>query len=221
MDRLTPIWLSHPLSVETPVYGGGKGLKIEPTSCIASGDAANTACWTFPNHFGTHVDTPLHFFDEGKTVTDYTASFWIFYHPQLIDVPGSDGYLIVPEDVIDKILHKTDLLLLRSGYEEYRKEKRYWQKNPGLSKELAQMLRTDHPHIRAVGVDTISITSRLHREEGRDAHREFLGSSYDSEPIVLIEDMSLINYKEDIKQVIISPLMIENADGAPCTVIAF
>ena len=70
-------------------------------------------------------------------------------------------------------------------------------------------------------MDIISLTSRLHREEGRKAHREFLGDHYPSSPIVLIEDMSLINYKDIITNVLIAPLIVNDADGAPCTVIAY
>ena len=69
-------------------------------------------------------------------------------------------------------------------------------------------------------MDFISVTSRLNRDEGREAHREFLGNHYSSDPIVLIEDMSLKNYPNYFSQVIILPLMISKADGAPCTVIA-
>jgi len=89
-----------------------------------------------------------------------------------------------------------------------------------LSADLAKGLRTNYQNIRALGVDVISITSRLHREEGRKAHREFLGGHYASEPFVLIEDMSLSNLTDYISQVIVLPLMIAGTDGAPCTIIA-
>lgn len=214
------IWLSHPLSEDTPLYGGMKDITILKSSSIQNGETVNSLSFSFPNHSGTHVDVPHHFFDYGKILTDYSPSFWIFSEPQLIDVPSADGYLVTPDDILNELRDKTDLLLIRTGYEKYRNEARYWQKNPGLSRELAQQIRTNFPQIRAIGLDAISITSRLHRREGREVHREFLGSHYESEPIVLIEDMSLLNYTDSISQVIISPLMIENADGAPCTITA-
>ena len=214
------VYLSHPLSNETPLYGGAKDINIHPNSAIQAGNTANSLTLLFPNHSGTHVDVPYHFFDDGKTLTDYPPSFWIFNEPQLIDVPSTDGYLVAHDDILNKLKDKTDLLLISTGYEKYRDEARYWQKNPGLSKNLAQKIRTNFPQIRAIGLDTISITSRLHREEGREVHSEFLGSHYEFEPIVIIEDMSLLNYTDNINQVIISPLMIENADGAPCTITA-
>lgn len=214
------VYLSHLLSNNTPLYGGANDLHIHTNTKIQAGDTANSLMLSFPNHSGTHVDVPYHFFSDGKKLTDYPPAFWIFNKILYIDVPGEDGYLITYEDVKGKIGDDTDLLLLRTGYEKYRNEERYWQRNPGLSVDLAFALRLNHSHIRAVGIDVISITSPPYREEGRKAHREFLGSQHKSDPIVLIEDMSLKNYIDDISRVIVLPLMIENSDGAPCTVLA-
>jgi arylformamidase len=215
------VFLSHPLSNETPLYGGAEDIGIKSASSIKSGDTANTLLLSFPNHASTHLDTPYHFFNYGKKLTDYDASSWIYNNPVCIDVPCDDGYLVTYDDVNDKMNIDIDLLLIRTGYEKYRNEQKYWQQNPGLSANLAQELRNKYPNIRAVGIDVISITSRMHREEGRKVHREFLGSHFTSKPIVLIEDMSLFNYTDNISKVIVLPLMIKDGDGAPCSVIAF
>mgnify|MGYP004001460503 CR=1 FL=1 len=215
-----PIYLSHPFSNDTPLYGGVKNIKISQASSIQAGDTANTLNLSFPNHSGTHIDVPYHFFEDGKKLTDYDASFWIFDNPVCVCVCGEDGYIVNYDDVANSINNKTDLLLIRTGYEKFRSVPKYWEKNPGLSVDLAKGLRLKHPNLRAVGMDFISVTSRLNREEGREAHREFLGNHYSSDPIVLIEDMSLKKYKNNISQVIILPLIILEADGAPCTAIS-
>jgi|APSaa5957512535_1039671.scaffolds.fasta_scaffold92591_2 arylformamidase len=216
-----PIYMSHPLFNDTPLYGGATDINISQADSIQAGATANTLNLSLPNHAGTHIDVPYHFFEDGNKLTDYGASFWIFYHPVCVDIFCGDGYLVKYDDVVNSINKDTDLLLIRTGYEQYRDEIKYWEKNPGLSAALGKELRSKQPNIRALGIDSISITSRLHREEGRAAHREFLGNHYVSEPIVLIEDMSLKNYINNISQVIILPLMISNADGAPCTIIAY
>lgn len=214
------VFLSHPVSINTPLYGGAKDINISIQTAISSGDTSNSLFLSFPNHVGTHLDVPYHFFDNGKKLTEYDSSFWIFNHPICVDVPSKDGYLVKYNDVANAIDKQTDLLLIRTGYEIYRNKKKYWQKNPGLSVNLATELRLNHPNIRAVGIDTISITSRLHRKEGRKAHKEFLGDAFDSSPIILIEDMSLKRYTKIISQVIVAPLRINDADGAPSTIIA-
>mgnify|MGYP001368441901 CR=1 FL=1 len=213
------ISLSHVLNNKTPLYGGASDIKIKKKSSIKSGDTANSLSLNFPNHTGTHIDVPYHFFNDGKKLTDYNnPSQWIFSHPICIDVPSQDGYLVSFQDVKGKIKKESDLLMIRTGYEKFRNKKKYWMKNPGLSSNLAEGLRKNYPNIRAIGVDLISITSFIHREEGRKAHREFLGSHYtNSSPIILIEDMALNNYNDGIDKVFIVPLFISDADGAPCT----
>lgn len=213
-------FLSHFINNHILLYGGAGEINVKSNTAIVEGDTANTLTISFPNHSGTHVDVPYHFINEGKRLTEYPASFWIFNCPQCINVPSEDGYLVTNEDIEEKINDNTDLLLIRTGYEKHRNKTRYWQRNPGLSLSLAKILRLQYPSIRAIGIDTISVTSLVHRDEGRKAHREFLGSHYKSEPIILIEDMALSNYNDHITQVIVLPLMIEEADGAPCTVLA-
>ena len=57
----------------------------------------------------------------------------------------------------------------------------------------------------------------LSRELGRKAHRAFL-----SQDIRIFEDLHLLQLTSAMKinQVIAMPLRFENADGAPCTMIA-
>ena len=110
-------------------------------------------------------------------------------------------------------------MLIKTGYGSYRGTNRYTLTPPGLSAELADYLRTNFPKLRCVGVDLISISSYSNREEGRKAHHEFLNPTK-GKCILLIEDMKL-DEKVTIKKVIVAPLLIENADGAPCTVFAY
>jgi kynurenine formamidase len=213
------VWLNHPLDQGTPVYGGGHGLTVHKLTSIASGDTANTSRWEFPNHIGTHLDAPYHFFDQGLKLSDYPPDYWIFNQPLLLDISADDGHLITPGDVADRLATNPDLLMIRTGYEQYRHEERYWQRNPGLSPELGQWLRDKHPSVRVVGLDCVSITSRLHRELGRAAHRVFLNPEGPGNPIPLIEDMALAEVSWPLRQIIVAPLPIAGADGGPCTVL--
>lgn len=217
---MNTVFLSHPLSSDTPLYGGAKDIDIVANSSIKNGDTANSLKLSFPNHAGTHLDVPFHFFDDGKKLIEYDPSFWFFKNPLCIDIPCDDGDLIQYKDVKNDLKDDTDLLLIRTGYEKFRTNRKYWERNPGLSANLGEGIRSKHKNIRAVGVDLISITSRLHRIEGRKAHRVFLGENYSSDPIVLIEDMSLLSYNSKFSEVVVLPLLIDNADGAPCTIIA-
>lgn len=219
--RQEVVWLSHSLSPDSPAYGGGEGMEVQRISEISKGDTANSSRLILPNHLGTHIDAPRHFFDSGPVLMDYPADFWIFDSPTLVDVPGEDGYLISPEDIGAALSQETDLLLLRTGYEAYRGSPRYWERNPGLAPEFGAWLRENFPNLRAVGMDVISVTSRLHREKGREAHRYLLDPDGLGNPILPFEDMALGNVKRNLKKILVSPLRIIDADASPCTVFGF
>lgn len=220
-DDLNAVRLSHELDEWTPAYGGGRGLEVVRSTSIAKGDTANTLLLTLPNHLGTHVDTPAHFFEDGAGLSDYQPDDWLFTRPILVDVDTPSGELIGPEALAEEVPGDADLLLLRTGHGLARHTEAYWREGPGLAPDLGFWLRAERPSIRAVGMDLISVTSRLDRESGRAAHRAFLDPKGQGEPIRLIEDMRLVDCPERVAVVIVAPLALRVADGAPVTVWGF
>ena len=176
---------------------------------------------TFPNHSGTHIDFPYHFSPDGKTSNDYPASYWQFDHVDIVDLYGKivDGQIIGPELFTGLGNLATDLLLIKTGYGAYRGTDRYTLTPPGLSADLAPFLRVNFPKLRCLGMDLISVSSYSNREEGRKAHHAFL-NPHEGEPILLIEDMKL-DQNGPFNKVLVVPLLIEEADGAPCTIFAY
>jgi arylformamidase len=79
------------------------------------------------------------------------------------------------------------------------------------------MFYTKFPKLRLFGFDMISLTSKLDRPEGKEAHLNFLIENQ----ILILEDMNLENLFTCPNKVIVAPLQIENSDGGPCTVFAF
>ena len=139
----------------------------------------------------------------------------------LVDIPCTKATLI-SEKEIEKFNLSADIeiLLIRTGFESFRGIDRYWNDNPGLSSSLPRYLRTHFPKLRCVGFDFISITSWKHRAEGRKSHKAFLSPAKDQKPILAIEDMSLKRASSKIDWLVVSPLLVENSNGAPVTVIA-
>jgi arylformamidase len=86
------LFLSYTLSCDTPAYGGQEGsLVTRAVSSILDGDSCNTSNWSLMNYFGTHIDSPHHFFQEGATITDYPADFWTFNTVQVLTIPMNSG----------------------------------------------------------------------------------------------------------------------------------
>lgn len=215
------VYLSHPLSENTPSYGNRDSVKIIPKSRIEDGETANTSIWTLTNnHIGTHVDVPKHFYDNGKTYSDIEPHEWIFNKVALVDVPCEEGMLITEDDFdLNSIQSDTELLLIRTGFEGKRIEDVYWNGYPGLKPDFCRLLRSKFKHLRGVGFDFISLTSPLFKEAGKEAHRVLLEEN-DGRFIFIIEDMKLSPLTEKPKVVIMLPLLVENGNGGPVTVLA-
>lgn len=212
-------YLSHPLTDRIPCYGkiGHPGLKNKKS--ITRDGGANVFSFSMENHWGTHVDLPNHFFKSGKRVSDYEADFWFFKSPQVIGVHSRPSEILKCGDWLDRINKDSDMLLLKAGWTALRGSKRYSFNNPGIHSEVALYLRKYRKNIRAVGIDWVSISAYRKRDIGREAHKAFLDPRGKNDPVVIIEDMDLSHSLGKLKEVIVSPLRIERADSAPCTII--
>jgi arylformamidase len=210
---MKPIYLSYYLEENTPCYGGAQGtVVIERSRSIAHGDTSNNLKLTFPNHAGTHIDFPYHFSNNGKRIQDYDPSFWLFnkigfLHCQIQDVTTQVDLL--PPDI--------ELLILKTGFGSYRNNDMYWARQPVIPASFAKLFKSKFSQLRVFGFDLISLTSQLDKSEGKKAHLSFLCEN----DILIVEDMNLEHIFSAPKKVIISPLMVWNADGGPCTIIAY
>jgi len=206
--------LSYPLNFQTPLYGNIEPIQIK----IKEQDSIMTARISFSNHSGTHLDAPRHFFKSGRSISDYSIEELIFNSPLLIDCPKKENELITIDDL--KSIRDCDLLLIRTGFYKYRGSEKYRLCNPGISPETAEWIRRNHPAIRAIGIDTISISAFQKREVGRRAHQILLKSNgFPGDPVLLIEDLNLSGEFNKLKKVYAIPLFIEGVDSMTCTVI--
>jgi arylformamidase len=211
-------YLSYFMNKNTPLYGGAMGVEVSINSSLGKGDSSNTKKLAFHNHSGTHIDFPNHFILEGKTSQAYKANDWVFQHPYLLTVEAEENELIfLTTKELKKLPRETDFLILKTGFGKFRGQEKYWKYNPGLSPDLADMLRAHLPNLRVIGMDFISITSYQNREIGRVAHRNFLGGDT---PLLLVEDMDLSSLSISPKYLICSPLLIDDLDGSPVTIFA-
>ena len=212
------IWLSHILEDNAPLYGGAKDLSIKSQREIAKGDSCNTSMLVLPSHAGSHVDAPYHFIPNGKSIDDYPPEAWIFECPRLFDISVQPGILIGRDELLPATEsdNEIDMVVLRTGFERFRKEDIYWQDAPGLGVELVGRLVEQYVNLRAIGIDCISMSSLRHRDEGRTVHRILL-----TKEVLLFEDLSLsaIENGARLKKVLAFPLRIKKGDGAPCTVV--
>lgn len=213
-EREKIIFLSHFISRNTPLYGGKNKVKITHIKEIKRGDPYNSLFLEFPNHASTHVDLPLHFLKKGKTLSDYPSRFWLFNNVQLVNLKLHSQKKI-NEGFFKNLNRYTELLLIKTGFGKNRSKRLYYKGYPYFSASLAAYLKKRMAYLKAIGIDCISISSPEDKKEGRKAHYEFLRRG-----IILIEDMKLSPLTKSPSCVIVSPLLIKDADGVPATVFA-
>lgn len=215
------IFLSYILSEKTPNYGGAKSISINFEKQIKKGDSSNTSLWSFPNHLGTHVDAPRHFFDKGETIEKFNPDYWKCEKISVLQIPLSKPRWITPKDINMEIPNDIECLLLVSGFHKFRNEKIYFEDNPGVSPEFAEYLRTEYLSLRFLGMDFISVSRFSDRGPGRITHKILLNPDPPGNPILPIEDMDLSSLEPDVKldKISIFPLRVDQADGSPVTVI--
>lgn len=219
------ISLSHPLSESTPLYGGEDRVRITRVRSMAAGQTSNNSALVLPAHAGTHIDAPRHFDPEGRTLGSYPIAYWHAERPWLVDCAADEGELLGLEklrDDLERLPGDCDLLLLRTGFERLRTEdpERYCLRGPGLAPDVCDWLRRNR-RLRMLGLDFISVSSFVHREAGRRAHRALL-AAHDSgaEPVLPVEDMALGQLATTPIESWIIPILFAEADGAPVTAIA-
>ncbi len=212
-------FLSHEYADLIPVFGEVKESTVRQLQSTASGNTTNSFSMEIQSHWGTHIDVSRHFFSNGPKITHYPADQFVFTAPQVVTVALNPSEILNLASLWEMVREDCDLLLLKSGWTEFRSQPLYYQDNPGISPELARMLRTHCPRLRAVGIDWISISAFHHRELGREAHRVLLDPVGAYTPKLLIEDMNLSVNLCGLQRVIVAPLRVAAFDSAPCTVL--
>jgi len=213
------IFLSYILSVETPTYGNRNKFEISKKSDMSKGDVANDSQISTTVHIGTHIDMPFHFYENGQIIEDFSADFWLFKNPLIVEIEPKN--LIIKDELIARLENiednSYDILILKSGICNIRGRDEFWKNNYGFHPDIYDYLTSKFPNIRVFGFDSISVSSFQERLLGREAHRRFLNPD---KPILLLEDMDLrnIDEKSKIDRILVSPLRISACDGIPCTV---
>jgi kynurenine formamidase len=216
------VYLSHPLAPDTPCFRNTREVVIARTRDLDAGAPVNNHRFEVGAHNGTHVDAPFHFVRGGRTIEAYGAGDWVFERPALIRVPKDDSELIGPADLEPHVAAaaEADAILLKTGFERWRQSDpaRYASRNPGFSVAGARFFYEAFPRCRLLGMDVISLAAVAHLEEGFAAHRELLFA--DRRSVLLVEDMRLTDLERAPARVIVLPLRMAGADGAPVTAIA-
>lgn len=220
MNRKKYVKLSYDLSSSSPRPSDIPKVGIDKYYSIST-DGSNVYRISLTSHSGTHVDSPLHMIPGGIAITDFNIDEFIYNKPYCIKIPLKDSELIQMQHLQDykDIIALSDLLLIKTGFWEYRKSdpKRYSCRNPGFSEKAALYIRDCFRNISAIGLDSISFAAMEKLDEGLNAHKILLGGK--GKKFLIYEDLDLKYDLSKLKQVIALPWFIEGVDSAPCTIL--
>jgi kynurenine formamidase len=215
--------LSYEIGFRHPGWPGNFTYEWEQVSSIAGGDVANFGILHLLDHFGSHLDAPRHFNDEGPAIADVPLDRFVYERPVLVDVPKEDTELVTREELEahDERIRNADIVLIRTGWSAVRDPdpERYAAEGPGVSPEACEYLAA-LPELKAVGLDFVSLAAyRKIDPEGIVAHQILCGVGRDRY-VIIVEDIDLSGYPPDAQRVYAIPLFPEGSDSSPCTVFA-
>lgn len=164
------------------------------------------------SHAGTHMDAPVHFDINSKTIDQIPAERFLC-DCHIVRIPDIEpGGLLTPDCLgdVSGIIKKGQAVIFNTGWSRYHDDpEMYRNKLPRISKELAEWLAMKQ--VNLVGVEPPSVADVNKTQELREIHRILLEAD-----ILILEGLTnLESVKTDFVKLIALPLKIEGGDGAP------
>ncbi len=165
------------------------------------------------SHAGTHVDAPLHFIKNGKTIDKINIKL-LYGDALLIDFSKLKFFHEISLEQIKKKIKKPPLrLVLRFDWDiKAYKTKKFYSHHPYLSPEVCRWLVKGG--CKLLGMDTPQIDNpniKIKSKFDAQNHKILLGKN-----VLLVEYLkNLRKIKKKKFKLIVAPLKIKNSDGAP------
>lgn len=189
-----------------PIWPGSIGMKIERLSCFENGNNVNISMLTCDVHTGTHVETSLHFFPEGDSVTQVPIDTLIG-DAFVAHIPSVKA--ITPDDLAAAdIPEGTERLLLRTDNSDL------WRNCNGVFRPDFAALTSDAAQwivdrgIKLLGVDYLSV--EMMSADTSHNHIVLLSGG-----VVILEGLNLLPVEQGFYELICLPLKLTGAEGAP------
>jgi arylformamidase len=184
-------------------------VQIGFVMAIDKGNVCNVSKMSMGVHSGTHMDAPLHFFQDGKSIDTMPLEASIG-RARVIEIQDTESIKVAELEphriqMGERILFKT----INSTH--------YWQTDAFeknfvfISQDAAEYL--GKVRVQTVGVDYLSVGGYF--KDGPETHYALLGAG-----IWIIEGLNLAALHPGRYELICLPLRIRQGDGAPARAIA-
>ncbi len=202
------------IDVSVPVHAGmvhwpgDPEVKLERVQSIAKGDEANLTRIDMSAHTGTHMDAPLHFFEDDPGMEEFPLEIGMG-SARVIGIEGKEPIDRGPLEDLD--IESGERVLFRT----VNSERAWWERDfdPDfvyVSYEAAELL--GEIGVALVGVDYLSVGGP--GNEGGDIHRALLGAG-----AWVVEGLDLSAVEPGDYELICLPIKLVGSDGAPARVL--
>jgi arylformamidase len=199
-------WIDVSVPVQTGMvhWPGDPEVTLERRMSIAKGDEANVTRIEMSAHTGTHMDAPLHFFDEDPGIEAL---------PLDIALGPARVVRIEGEEPIDR--GQLEGLDIQSGerilFRTANSNRPWWERDfnsayVNVSLEAAELL--GEVGVALVGVDYLSVGG--YETDNAETHRALLGAG-----AWIVEGLDLSDVEPGDCELICLPIRLVGSDGAP------
>lgn len=196
--------ISVPIHPGMVIYRRNPGVEFRRELSIDAGDGANVSELTLGAHTGTHIDGPLHFFNDGDGADSLPLEAMIG-RVEVIEIPD-------PGDAIGEatlrgleIPEGTTRLILKTP------NSKLWDLDE-FTHDFVRLDKSGALHVIEIGLELIGIDYLSIGDH--DAHVELLGKG-----IVALEGLDLRAIEPGSYELICLPLKLVGTDGAPSRVV--
>jgi arylformamidase len=196
--------ISVPVRPGMVIYPGDPEVVLERVESMAEGADANVSRLSLGVHTGTHLDAPLHFFDDAAGSEAFELETLVG-RAAVVDATSLTGD--IDEEALAglEIPDWAERLLLKTANGQL------WERET-FSSEFVRLTGSGARHlvdrgVRLVGIDYLSIGDH-------EAHRELLGNG-----VVALEGLDLRRVEPGEYRLVCLPLRVEGSDGVPARAI--
>ena len=172
---------------------------------------------SFGTHTGTHVDAPLHFIKNGKSVDKISLSKLIG-DVTIVDFSYFKKNQPVTKEIIKKI-KTSKRMLFKFGWGKFFGNIRFYTYYPYFTKEAVEFLISRK--VELIAYDTPSpdkSDNKFGSKEDSPIHKKLLKNG-----VILVEYVANLEKVTDYEgwHIVVCPLKIKNADGSPARVFIY
>ena len=181
-------------ALTSAVYDGDPQTEVTKIKSIDSGDDYNLSAVSLCTHTGTHIDAPLHFCEDGKSISQMRLNTFTG-KCTVVSVSG----ILTGEDMDEILAHSRKKLLLHGNGSAF------------VSAFAARVLADSD--VAMIGTDAQSIAPEY---EETQTHKILAEAG-----IAILENLDLSDISDGDYEIFAFPIKLGGLEAAPCRAILF